>query len=314
MNDLFDIIDESESIVLLTHEDPDGDAIGSVLAMYNYITTLGKSVDMILPDIPYVYKNLTGINNAILNTNKEYDLGIVLDCTTRERIGANSDVFSRCDKTIVIDHHISNTKYGDINIIDGGNPATCQFLYEIFSMYETPFAKNSLVPLAIGIITDTGGFQNSSTNANTLNIMSTLMKKGVDVPYLYRTYFTALSKEQFNLHKIARNRLEFFCNDKIVFTYVTKEDFDKTNAPIGSHEGIVDIGRNINGVEVSIFARECDDGYRVSLRSKDYVDVSKVASAFDGGGHIRAAGCLVKRKIKETKETLINEVEKYIDE
>ncbi len=314
MNDLFEIIDEAESIVLLTHENPDGDAIGSVLAMYNYLISLDKSVDMILPDVPYIYKDLVGINNAILNTNKEYDLGIILDCATKERIGANSDVFSRCDKTIVIDHHISNTQYGDINIVDGKNPATCQFLYEIFSMYETPFAKNSLVPLTIGIITDTGGFQNSNTNANTLSIMSTLMKNGVDVPYLYRTYFTSLSKEQFNLHKIARDRLEFFCDDKVAFTYITLEDFEKTKAPVGSHEGIVDIARNINGVEVSIFARECDNGYRVSLRSKDYVDVSKVAENFDGGGHIRAAGCLVKKKIKETKETLISEVEKYIHE
>lgn len=314
MNDMFDLIDEAESIVLLTHENPDGDAIGSVLAIYNYLISLGKSVDMIIPDIPYIYRNLIGINNVILNTNKEYDLGIILDCATRERIGCNSDVFSRCNKTIVIDHHISNTNYGDYNIIDGKNPATCQFLYEIFSKYEIEFAKNSLIPLAIGIITDTGGFQNSNTNANTLNIMSLFMKNGVDVPALYRTYYTSNSMEQFNLRRIAIDRLEFFCNNKIAFTYVTMDDFDKTNAPVGSHEGIVDIGRNINGVEVSICARECDKGYRVSLRSKDYVDVSKVAEAFDGGGHVRAAGCLVKKKIKETKETLINEVEKYINE
>lgn len=314
MNDMFDIIDESESIVLLTHENPDGDAIGSTLALYNYLTSLGKSVDMIIPDIPYIYKDLININNAILNTNKEYDLGIILDCATKERIGANSDVFGRCNTTIVIDHHISNTKYGDINIVDGENPATCQLLYEIFSKYEIHFARNSLIPLTVGIITDTGGFQNSNTNSNTFNIMSILMKNGIDIPSLYRTYFTSLSREQFNLHRIARDRLEFFCDDKVAFTYITLEDFEKTKAPVGSHEGIVDIGRNINGVEVSIFARECDNGYRVSLRSKDYVDVSKVASAFDGGGHIRAAGCLVKKKIKETKETLINEVEKHINE
>ena len=314
MNDLFDIIDNAESIVLLTHENPDGDAIGSVLAMYNYLTYLDKSVDMIIPDIPYIYRDLPGINNVILNTNKEYDLGIILDCANKERIGSNSDIFNRCNQTIVIDHHISNTNYGDINIIDGKNPATCQFLYEIFSNYEIGFTKNSLIPLAIGMITDTGGFQNSNTNANTFNIMSTLMKNGIDIPSLYRTYFTSCSMEKYNLENIARNRLEFFCNNKIAFTYINLEDFEKTNAPLGSHEGIVDIGRNINGVEVSICARECDNGYRISLRSKDYVDVSKVAETFDGGGHIRAAGCLVKKKIKETKETLINEVEKYINE
>ncbi len=313
MSDMFDVIDDAESIVLLTHENPDGDAIGSVLAMYNYLISLGKGVDMIIPDVPYIYKDLTGIDNAILNTNKEYDLGIILDCATRERIGTNSDVFGRCERTIVIDHHISNTNYGDYNIVDGKNPATCQFLYEIFSKYEIEFGKNSLIPLAIGMITDTGGFQNSNTNANTFNIMSDFIKKGVDVPSLYRTYYTSNSMEQFNLHRIAMNRLEFFCNNKIAFTYITMDDFSKTNAPVGSHEGIVDIGRNINGVEVSILARECDNGYRVSLRSKDYVDVSKVASAFDGGGHIRAAGCLVKKKIKETKETLVDEVKKYID-
>ena len=314
MNDLFEIIDEAESIVLLTHENPDGDAIGSVLAMYNYLISLGKSVDMILPDVPYIYRDLVGINNAILNTNKEYELGIILDCATKERIGANSDVFGRCNKTIVIDHHISNTKYGDINIVDGKNPATCQFLYEIFSKYEIDFSKNSLIPLAIGIITDTGGFDNGNTNSNTFYIMSELMKNGIDIPYLKRIYYTSESKAQHQLRTIANDRLELLCDDKIAFTYITLEDFEKTNAKVGDHEGIVDIGRNINGVEVSICARECNEGYRISLRSNEYVDVSEVASALGGAGHTRAAGCLIRNKIKETKETVIEEVKKYINE
>ena len=314
MNDLFEMIDEAESIVLLTHENPDGDAIGSVLAMYNYLISLGKSVDMILPDIPYIYRDLVGINNAILNTNKEYDLGIILDCATKERIGANSDVFSRCDTTIVIDHHISNTNYGNINIVDGKNPATCQFLYEIFSKYEIEFSKNSLIPLAIGIITDTGGFMNGNTNANTHRIIANLIDRGINVPYLIRFYFASTTKEQNNLRKIALDRLEYFCDDKIAFTYITLDDFEKTNAPLGSHEGIVDIGRNTIGVEVSVFAREFDGGQRISLRSNGKVNVSEIAETFNGGGHIEAAGCTVKEKIKETRDTIIKEVEKHINE
>ena len=110
------------------------------------------------------------------------------------------------------------------------------------------------------------------------------MVSGVNIPSLYREYFSKNSLEQFNLYRIAMDRTEFFHNGKIVFTYITLDDYKRIEAPLGSHEGKVDIGKNIYGVEVSIFAREAENGYRISLRSNDYVNVSDIASVFNGGG------------------------------
>ena len=120
------------------------------------------------------------------------------------------------------------------------------------------------------------------------------------------------TKAQFLLSRIANDRLEFFNKNRIAFTYVYMKDEKKVNADTGDHEGIVDIGRNIEGVEVSIFAREYEDGFKVSFRSNEYVDVAEIAKVFGGGGHCRAAGCVVNMPLEEFKKAVLKETYKAL--
>ena len=166
--------------------------------------------------------------------------------------------------------------------------------------------------LLAAIITDTGGFKYPGVTAETFEFASGLLNKGVNVSSIYRKVLQTVSKKRFDLTKLAMNRMEFFENGKIAFTYLTKQDLETVNAEVGDHEGIVEIGRDVEGVEVSIFLRESDDGYKISLRSNDYVNVADVCLLFGGGGHIRAAGGTINLPFEQAKEKILSACRKEL--
>ena len=160
-----------------------------------------------------------------------------------------------------------------------------------------------------GIITDTGGFKYEGVTAETFRFVAGLCEKGVKVSKVYQKVFASKTRAKFDLHRIALNRVEFLENGKIAFTYITKKDEEQVGAKNGDYDGIVENGREVEGVEVSVFLRETDKGIKVSLRSKEYVDVSKIAMIFGGGGHVRAAACKMQNgTIEQIKNQLVNSI------
>ena len=306
-----ELINESNSILLLTHETPDGDAIGSVLAFYHFLLSINKTVDMVILDIPKIYEFLPGINNVVDNVDRDYDLGIVVDCASKERIGQKDDLLSKCRHTICIDHHISNTNYCDVNYVEGDISSCCQVIYSLFKDIDVTLSKEIGEVLVSGILTDTNGFGNNNVDKNTFKIVSEIIDLDVNVHELYKRLLWTKTMSQYNLMKIGMDRLEFFCDGKVAFTYILKDDFRKVGASLGEHEGIVDIGRNILGVEVSIFIRE-DDGWTISLRSSGKYPVNEIAKRFNGGGHFMAAGGKVNGNLEDIKQCLIDETKKVI--
>lgn len=303
---IFDLINESNSIVLLTHENPDGDAIGSAMAMYYMLTAINKSVDIVIPEIPSAGMFLSSIDKVVDKTDKDYDLAIVVDCANKERVGQFNNEFDRCLKSIAIDHHVSNKQYCDINYVEEETAACCQVIYYLFKDWNVSITKEIGESLLTGLLTDTSGFRNNNVDKNSFLMAADMMDLGID---LYKFYYNVLSKRtmpQYLLMKMTLERLEFFHDGKIAFSYISKEDIENVGAKCGDHEGLVDLGRNIGGVEVSIFMRE-DDGYRISLRSNGKVNVNEIAGKFGGGGHRMAAGVRVNSSFKETKEALISE-------
>ena len=305
------LIKDSKSILLLTHESPDGDAIGSVLAFYHYLTSIDKTVDMVILDIPKVFNFLPSIDKVVDTTNKEYDLGIVVDCASRERIGQKEDILSKSKKTIAIDHHISNTKYADLSYVEGDTSSCCQVIYYLFKEWNVNISKEIGESLIAGVLTDTNGFANDNVDSETYKLAYELKRDGIDIHNSYKKLLWMKSMSQYNLMKIGMDRLEFLENGKIAFTYILEEDFDKVGAILGEHEGIVDIGRNIDGVEVSIFLRE-NNGWTISLRSTGNIDVGEIAINLGGGGHRMASGGKLFGTFDEVKETVINETKKVM--
>lgn len=307
-----ELIDRSNSIVLLAHEDPDGDAIGSLIAFYRILKNMNKGVMVIADKIPDRFNCLDDIGVITKDTDKIFDLGIVLDCASLERIGEISNITDKVQHLVVIDHHISNTLYGSVNYIDDKATSCTQVLYYLFKEWNVEIDKECAKALMAGVITDSGGFKNDNVSKFTYLMAADMADIGVDIYNLQRDVLTMTTLPQMILKKIALERLELLRDRKIAFTYITKEDMVNAKALLGDHEGLVDLGRDIIGVEVSIFMRE-DDGYKISLRSNGKINVREIAEAFGGGGHMMAAGLKISKSLEEVKQDIINETIKVVD-
>ncbi len=305
----------AESIIILTHEMPDGDAIGSSLAMYNGLKQLGKEVEVVMANNSTVFDFLPGANEIKTQGTKTiYDLAIALDCGDMKRLNGYTEYFENANSRIEIDHHGINTMFADYNFVNPAAPACAQILITILENLGIEITKEIGTCLLTGIITDTGGFKYQGVSAETFEFVAQLLNKGVNVSSIYKRVLQVISKNRFELRKIAMNRLEFLEDGKIAFTYITRDDEEKLNAELDSHEGIVEMGRDVEGVEVSIFLRENKekDGYKISLRSNDYINVADICLMFNGGGHIRAAGGNIKLPLEEAKQRIVDECKKYL--
>lgn len=306
-------IKKSKNIVIVTHENPDGDAVGSSLAMYHALKGLKKNVDIIIPEYAKCFNELPGIDEVIKESDKVYDLAISLDAATDKLLNVWVKYFRGADQRIVIDHHSTNTMFGDINYVDLSAPACAQVVYMLIKHYRWKITPEIGTCIMAGIITDTGGFQYSGVSKDTFNIAAELLDVGVNISKVYKKVFDTKTRSSFELRRIAIDRMEFLEDGKIAFTYVTNEDERKVNAGVGDYEGIVSEGRSVEGVEVSIFLHELKDGeFKISLRSNLYVNVSDVCIMFGGGGHIRAAGAKMTADPLVIRDKVVNEVKRQL--
>lgn len=315
LDNIIEEIKKAESIVILTHETPDGDAIGSSLAMKVALKQLGKNADVIIKEVPKIFDFLPERESIKTSSYIEkYDLAISLDCADFKRLVGN-EYFEKAKQTIVIDHHSSNKMYGNINFVNPVSPACCQILIGMFQYFNINIDKDLGTCILTGIITDTGGFRYSGVNSDTFEFVAELLDKGVNVSSIYKKVLDTRTKANFELMKKTIDRMEFLEDGKVTFTYVTSKDLEEVNAEIGDHEGLVEFARDVEGVEVSVFIRQKDNEenvYKISMRSNDYVNVSDVCLMFGGGGHERAAGALIQGDIEQVKQKIMKELKKVL--
>ena len=314
LDEILEEIKSADKIVILTHETPDGDAIGSCLGLKLALEKIGKHSDIIMSNYARTFEFLPRVSEIETESDiKDYDLAISLDCANFKRLD-NREYFENSKKTIVIDHHGSNNMYGDINYVNPVAPACSEILLSILSYYNIEIDVKIGTCLMTGIITDTGGLQYPATTADTFEYAADLLRKGVDIADICKRTLQTKTKANFELQKRVMDRLELLEDGKVTFSYIDQKDLSEVKAEEGDHEGLVNIGRSIEGVEVSIFIRQKDneDCYKVSMRSGSYVNVSDVCLMFGGGGHPRAAGALVQGNVQQVKERLLKEVRKYL--
>ena len=314
LDNILEEIKKAEKIVILTHETPDGDAVGSSLAMKLALKQLGKEVDVIIPKYSRTFNFLPDANEIKKESEVErYDLAIAVDGATLKRL-AGVEYFEKAKTKIQIDHHSVNGMYVDYNFVNPVAPACCEILLGMFEYFGIEITPEIGTCIIAGIITDTGGFQYAGVTAETFEFAAELLQKGVNISNVYQKVLSTKTRAHFELSRLVSGRMEFFENGKIAFTYMNRKDEENAGAEEGDHEGLVEIGRNIEGVEVSVFIREKEGEnlYKVSLRSREYVNVSDVALMLGGGGHVKAAGCLVQGTIEEVKEKVLSEIKKVM--
>lgn len=315
LDEILKEINKAETFVILAHENPDGDAIGSCLGMCTFLKELGKSdIDVLFKDFPETFKFLPNFEMIKSEPSYEkYDMAIVLDCPNTDRVGKEYRKFIENAKVRVqFDHHLRNSMFGDYNVVNPVAPACAQILVSSLEYLKIDISKDVATCLLAGIITDTGGFRFNSTTTETFEFAAWCLSKGINVSKIYKEAMMTKTKSQFNAEKLALDRLQFFDDDKITFTYITKKDIEELGIKAGELEGIAGIGVTIENVEVAIFAREKDDGFKISFRSNN-IDVADICMLFGGGGHKLAAGCQIDtNNIEEVRKAVVSETMKHL--
>ena len=317
---LFSLFDRYHNFALSTHINPDGDAIGSELGLYSFLTRLGKSVKIFNTDaVPPNYRFLP-FWDRIESTHSvgtyRPEVLIVLDASTLERIGkALSKTLYPIYSLINIDHHATAKAFGDINLIVPSASSTSEIVYKLIKSYQTPIDKACALCLYTGLMFDTGCFRHSNTTAETHRIASDLIEIGGFSPdEVYRNVYEQVPVAKIHLLSEVLGTLQVTDDGKIASVYVTQTMFRKTGTTPDAVEGIVNQIQAIAGVEIALCASEMiDRSTKVSLRSQSCVDVSQLAAEFDGGGHARAAGCRIAMPYPLAIAALVQAAQRYID-
>lgn len=313
---VIDAINGSSKVIVTSHVNPDGDNVGSGLALCQALRKLDKEAVFVLDDnIPEIYKFLEGtkeVQKPDTFSDKGYDLIISVDCGDLERLGSVSELIG--DKQLInIDHHTSNTKFGTINLVEESSAATAEIIYRLIKSMGIFIDKSIAECVYTGIVTDTGQFQYSNTNEETHVIAAELIIAGVSPAYIFNKVYQNNPKEKVLLIKEVLKSLEFHYDDKVSCITLTKAQLESISKDELDTEGLINLARDIEPVEVAVFLKEKESNViRASLRSKNKVDVCAIAKAFGGGGHVRAAGCTLTGTIEQAKESILSAIQKEI--
>ena len=312
MGILSEFLNNKKTVVILGHVNPDGDCIGSCLGLYNYIRENFPQTE------PYVYLEPMGQKFGCLKgygdvrneyePNQQFDACITLDASDVGRLGSFAPYLESAKDSLCIDHHITNHGLAKTNLVESSASSTCEVLYGILE--EEKISLLTAECLYTGIVHDTGVFKYSNTSRKTLEIAGRLIEKGVDFPKIIDRSFYMKTYGQTRVHGEALSKCSLLMDGRLIYTVVTGEELLRYGCTVKSTDGIIDQLRVVEGVECAVLLYETGkpSEYKVSLRTNTELDVSRVASAFGGGGHVKAAGCTVTGSVDEIIERVCSEV------
>lgn len=308
---------DHQSFAVLSHVRPDGDALGSQLALGLSLRKLGKNVRIWNED--GMLEKYSFLSNADLLTKppaepEEVDVAIALDTAIQNRLGITVAAIKSAKVWINIDHHPSNPGYGDIVYIDPHAPATGQILFELMTNQKLPIDPAIAENLYVAISTDTGSFQYPNTTARTFEIAAELVRAGVDVGRVSQLTYENYQRRRVELLRDLLGTMRFDANDRVASFSLSMATAKKLSVLPEDNEGLIDHLRAIHGVVVAVFFEELADGkVRVSMRSKsEKVNVCAICEKFGGGGHVLAAGARVRGSLAEVEEKVLEEVRNVV--
>jgi phosphoesterase RecJ-like protein len=301
------VIKNSKKILLFAHSDPDGDTAGSVLALKEYLSSLGKTADIACPDpLPSFLEVLTDQKFEFPGnlTLGSYDAAVGCDSVERG-FQVALPALSENTVTVIIDHHPDIELAADIVIINPKSSSTCEILYEYFISQDVLISKNIATYLMIGILADTGNFQHSNTTSRVMEISSDLLKKGASVSKIIKATFANKKLSTLKLWGRAFEKAKINPSNGLITTVLTQHDIEECNATTEDMGQVASILNTVPGTKFSLVLSEREGGIiKGSLRSEEYkgVNVSEIAHLFGGGGHKLASGFEIKGKIQETTD------------
>lgn len=305
------VLKRATRVLVASHIDPDGDALGTQLAFGNYLASLGKQVFLVRDsDIPSKYQFLPGIDTIrstnSLPSNFSVDTAVILECPTVERIGTASTFLTDCVAVINIDHHRDNSMFGEVNWVDIRPSSVGEMAFEYFSEVDFEIAPATAECLYTAILTDTGRFRYASTSPRTMHIAGQLIAAGADPLKITSNVYYNLSPSSMILTGKVLNSIEFYCEGRVCVLYLTQEMLEQAGAVESESDGLVDFTLFTNGVRAGALVKELKDGRtKVSFRSQNGINVSALAYRFGGGGHFNAAGCTMPMPFEQARREVI---------
>lgn len=301
---------ENKYFLVSTHQNMEGDAIGSMLAFSELLKAAGKKVVLFPPeDIPDLYRFLPDqrmVRKKSYLRPLKYDIACLVDCTDLNRLGKAKKGI-RVDKPIInIDHHISNTHFGSINWVESKMSCSGEQIYWLFKEMSLPLNKKAALYIYIAIVTDTGSFRYSNTNARTHEIAAELVSHGIDPTDVYRRIYEGTKKSRLRLLSDSLATINTSKDGKIAWIRVTNKMLRRHSAHIDDTQDFINFPRAIKGVKIAIAFKEIRKNLvKVTLRSNDGLDVNRLARFFKGGGHISASGCVLAAPIAKAERAVI---------
>lgn len=308
----------SSEVVIVSHEYPDGDSIGSSIALRKALIKLGKAVKIVIDsDVPTDYFFLKGS----LDIKQFHEVGITnditiifLDCADEKRAGSRIDaVRQEACLTINIDHHTGNTEFGHLNYVESTASSTGELVYKLIKALGVEIDHEIANALYVALVTDTGSFRFDNTTAETLEIASQLIALGADLRTIRINLWESKSYNSIRLLVDVLSTIKFACNGKIAYIVVPTELIKKWNVSHSQLESFVNYPKSIQGVEVAIIFKQLNKNEtRVSFRAKNDINVQLIAFKFGGGGHKKASGCTIKTQLDDAVKMVITYLETAI--
>jgi bifunctional oligoribonuclease and PAP phosphatase NrnA len=322
MKEAIEAIKNNKKFLITAHVNLEGDSLGSQLAMKELLIGMGKEAFILDNDpVPEHYRFLpkAGEVSNKLDKVQDFDAAVVLDCPTLKRTGKVKDIIAKKAKLVInIDHHISNERFGQINWVDSNASSAGEMVYRLFKEVGVKLTKEVALSLYIAILTDTGSFNYDNTSSVTHEIAGELLGYGLDPALVSESVYERRSIEDIRLLALALDTLKVNKDGTVAYMEVTKDMLEKTKADMAKSEGLINYARSIDKVKVAVLFKEDlkeKNKINISFRSKgngETIDVNKIASAFGGGGHTRASGCVITGSLEDAKKKVLAEVENVL--
>lgn len=304
---------QARRVLLVSHVSPDGDTLGSSLALRLAFLALGKTVQVLCQDrVPALYEFLPGAQDVRTPRTQDvedaFDTAIAVDVSDRLRLGQCEAAYYACENRLVLDHHSTNDHFGQINWVEAGASATGVLAAELIEALGVPLTKEIALCLYTAISTDTGHFQFANTTAQAMRTAADMVDTGIDVAQITQHLYREMPREKTALLARALGELTFEHGGRTAYITLRREDFDACNASNEMTEGIINYAIETQGVETAFLATEQTEGVKFSLRSKAPFDVATLCRQFGGGGHMLAAGCRMMCPIEEAVQVMLDAI------
>ena len=317
LEEIADVLRNHDNFVLCGHVSPDGDCLGSQLALYHALTALGKTAACVLvrnEPIGVSLSFMPGIEAMVPAASYKgpCDVFVGLDVPTRERIGDAAALLDKAETSVTVDHHAADIRMCEHAYVDPDSASASMLVWELVKLLVDEPPYESAVCAYAGLVTDTGGFCHQNSDKRAFEVAAELVDFGIDASFIASESLEKRTLASLKLEALTIERLRAFADGQAAISWVKQEDFDRLGAIKDDAEPLIDVVRSLNGVRIACMLREQDGKVRGSLRSKDDIDISVLARKFGGGGHKAAAGFTLDMSLPDAANLVMGEVEQLL--